>query len=62
MKQINVIAASGVKVPLENQPNVFIGDDKAVTVDDSLYYRRRLSDGDLIVVTETDKPQKRGKK
>ncbi|NVM78903.1 hypothetical protein FHW83_004734 [Duganella sp. SG902] len=47
MSTIEVIATAGVKVPMEDKPNNYITDEGAVTVEDSTYYQRRISDGDL---------------
>lgn len=49
-----VKAAPGVKVPLENQPYTYI-EQEPVEVDDSVYYQRRIADGDLIEVQPTRK-------
>lgn len=49
---MKVKAATGVRVPLENQPHSYITDAQAVEVNDTLYYQRRLADGDLVLVTE----------
>jgi hypothetical protein len=51
MSQIIVKAAPGVRVPYENNPRLYITDDKAVMVEDSYYYRRRIADGDLVYST-----------
>lgn len=45
-----VQARDGIKVPMENKPRTYITDAKAVDVPDTSYYRRRLSDGDLVAV------------
>ncbi|PJG83769.1 DUF2635 domain-containing protein [Caviibacterium pharyngocola] len=54
---MKVKAKDGVKVPLEYQPAAFI-EQEPVEVEESLYYRRRIADGDLIVVKEPRKPVK----
>jgi hypothetical protein len=62
MSKLIVRARSGVKVPLELQPGKFI-DEKAQSVPNSAYYRRRIIDGDLEVlqfVADT-KPVKQNK-
>lgn len=54
-----VKAAPGVKVPLENQPYTYI-EQEPVEVDDSVYYQRRIADGDLIEVQPTRKQRGEG--
>lgn len=49
---MKVKAATGVRVPLENQPHSYITDAQTMEVNDTLYYQRRLADGDLVLVTE----------
>ncbi|OOH87338.1 DUF2635 domain-containing protein [Pasteurellaceae bacterium 15-036681] len=49
---MKVKAAKGVRVPCEEQPYNYITDDVAVEVVDSLYYQRRIVDGDLVIVEE----------
>lgn len=53
---MNVIAAKGLKVPMEGKPNTYIDDTTVVEVIESAYYLRRISDGDLLPFT--DKPAK----
>lgn len=53
---MQVKAAPGIKVPMENKPHDYITDAEAVDVADSAYYQRRISDGDLVEVTA--KPKK----
>ncbi|MEE6030332.1 DUF2635 domain-containing protein [Avibacterium paragallinarum] len=48
---MKVKAAVGIKVPMENQPYHYI-EQEPVEVEDSIYYQRRINDGDLIVVNE----------
>ncbi|ACA32335.1 DUF2635 domain-containing protein [Histophilus somni] len=48
---MKVKAAVGIKVPMENQPYRYI-EQEPVEVEDSIYYQRRINDGDLIVVNE----------
>ncbi len=51
---MKVKAAEGLKVPMEGKPMSYINDVEAVEVpDDSAYYARRISDGDLVEVTNT---------
>jgi hypothetical protein len=47
-----VTAKAGVKVPTEFKPNEYITDADKVEVENSAYYLRRISDGDLIELTE----------
>lgn len=54
-----VKAAPGVKVPLESQPYAYI-EQEPVEVDDSVYYQRRIADGDLIEVQPTRKQRGAG--
>ncbi|WP_419057287.1 hypothetical protein [Kluyvera georgiana] len=54
MTQMKVKAAPGVKVPREENARRYITSDTDVTVEDSAYYRRQISAGDLILVTGTD--------
>lgn len=54
-----VKAAPGVKVPLENQPYAYIGQEP-VDVENTVYYQRRIADGDLIEVQPTRKQRGAG--
>ena len=47
---ITVKAAPGIKVPREDKPTTYIDDTNPVTITPSAYYRRRIADGDLIVL------------
>ncbi|MCT8749583.1 DUF2635 domain-containing protein [Glaesserella parasuis] len=58
--KVKVKAIDGVRVPFENHPHRYI-EHKAVEVDNSIYYQRRIADGDLILVTGVDKPKKESK-
>jgi len=57
---MNLIAAIGLKVPMEGKPHDYITDAKAVVVPDSAYYQRRITDGDLIEVKATVKTTTKG--
>lgn len=46
---LKVKAAKGVRVPYEDSPHRYI-EQEVVEVDNSLYYQRRIADGDLIIV------------
>lgn len=43
-----VVAAPGLKVPLEHDPARYITEHEPVVIDASHYYVRRLADGDLV--------------
>ncbi|MDP2805509.1 MAG: DUF2635 domain-containing protein [Gallionellaceae bacterium] len=45
---MQVKAAAGLKVPMEDKPHDYITDAESVDVPESAYYQRRISDGDLI--------------
>ena len=47
---MKVIAVPGIKVPMEDKPRDYINDTDAVDVPITVYYQRRISDGDLIPV------------
>lgn len=47
---ITVKAVPGVRVPMEGMPRRHITDAKPVAVPDAAYYRRRIADGDLVLV------------
>lgn len=46
---LKVKATKGVRVPVENRPHHYI-EQEVVEVENTLYYQRRIADGDLIVV------------
>lgn len=51
-----VLAAPGILVPKEDKPRDYISDtppdgEAGFTVPDTVYYQRRLIDGDLVEVT-----------
>lgn len=48
---MKVKAVEGVRVPVEGQPHRYI-EQEVVEVENSLYYQRRLADGDLVLVEE----------
>ena len=55
MSFLTVRAAPGLKVPLEDYPRRYIDESSGIVpVADSAYYRRRVTDGDLIEIKETD--------
>lgn len=47
-------AAKGLKVPMEFKPRDYITDDAVFKVEDSAYYARRISDGDLLPAKPED--------
>lgn len=49
---ITIKAAPGTKVPREDKPTTYIADTTPVSVPASAYYRRRIADGDLIVLED----------
>lgn len=49
---MKVKAVNGVRVPMEGQPHQYITDEQTVEVENTLYYQRRLADGDLIQVED----------
>ncbi|WP_439258301.1 DUF2635 domain-containing protein [Lonepinella sp. BR2271] len=55
-----VKAKDGVKVPFENNPAQVI-EQEAVSVADSLYYRRLVQQGDLVIVENVAKTKTSGK-
>jgi hypothetical protein len=59
VETIQVIAAGGVKVPMEHKPRDYITDEKPQTVADSTYYQRRIEDGDLKIYKEVSKKPSR---
>lgn len=58
---LNVKAAQGVRVPVEGRPHQFI-EQEPVQVENTLYYQRRIADGDLIVVKEPKNSKETGAK
>lgn len=45
---MQVVAAPGLKVPMEEDPRKYIDDQTPVVVENTHYYMRRLADGDLV--------------
>jgi hypothetical protein len=52
-----VTAAPGLKVPKEFHTNRYITDAEPVEVIESVYYQRRIDDGDLVVVKPVKEPK-----
>lgn len=48
MNKLTVKAATGVRVPREENPRKYITDESSVTVDATAYYLRQLQAGDLV--------------
>ncbi|MGC4076286.1 MAG: DUF2635 domain-containing protein [Rubrivivax sp.] len=51
---MKVIAAPGLKVPMEHNPRVYIDDQTPVEIEHTHYYVRRLADGDLVEWPDAD--------
>lgn len=49
-----VKAAKGLKVPMEFKPRDYITDDAVFKVEDTAYYARRISDGDLLEASQEE--------
>jgi hypothetical protein len=52
MNTLQVKAAAGLSVPMEDKPRSYITDAEVATIADSTYYQRRLADGDLVLQDE----------
>lgn len=50
---MKVKAKPGVLVPREENPRRYVSDSETLDVAESAYYLRRISDGDLLRVTDT---------
>ncbi len=61
---MKVIAAKGLRCPMEGQPRKYITDSVAVEVPESAYYGRRLRDGSLVreMAGTLDVPENKGGK
>lgn len=51
MDKITVMAKQGTKCPMEGNPREYITGKLKADVPNTAYYRRRLRDGSLILVT-----------
>lgn len=58
-RKMKVKAADGLRVPKEKRVNSYIT-TQLVNVPDTLYYRRLVADGDLIMITENFEENKTG--
>lgn len=47
---MKVKATAGIKVPMEGAPRKYITDAEGQEVPTSAYYRRRVAEGDLVIV------------
>lgn len=56
---MKVKAADGLRVPKEKRVNSYIT-TQLVNVPDTLYYRRLVADGDLIMITKNFEENKTG--
>lgn len=56
MNTLQVKAAAGLSVPMEDKPRTYITDAETVAVADSTYYQRRLADGDLVLQEDQPEP------
>ena len=52
MSKIKVTAADGLRVPTEHNPHEYISQEPVEVDGNSLYYRRMIDDGDLVVVED----------
>ncbi len=57
---MKVLAKPGAKCPMEHKPRAYITDSVPVDVPDSIYYRRLLADGSLILVDTTPAAEQGG--
>ncbi|OOF59293.1 DUF2635 domain-containing protein [Rodentibacter myodis] len=55
---MKVKAKAGVKVPMEYHPFAYI-EQTPVDVEPSVYYQRRIQDGDLVVVSDRSRKQEK---
>lgn len=51
-----VKAAPGLRVPKEDKPREYITEDAPVEVPESVYYLRRLDEGDLVLAQAETTP------
>ncbi|RRW90595.1 DUF2635 domain-containing protein [Pandoraea apista] len=58
---MKVIARQGIKVPKEFAAREYVTDAEAIEVPDTVYYQRRLAEGDLIVQAVADDAKKSAK-
>ena len=58
---MNVIAAKGLKCPMEGKPKTYIPDAAPVDVKASPYYLRLVRDWSLIIETPKEEPKGKGK-
>lgn len=58
---MKVIARGGIKVPMEFAAREYVTHAEAVEVPDTVYYQRRIAEGDLIVQPVADDAKKSAK-
>lgn len=51
MKKINIQVAANVDIPREENPRQHLKAGQKYEVNDSVYYRRRIGDGDAILLS-----------
>jgi hypothetical protein len=56
---IRVIAAAGMRCPMEGRPREYITDGEAVEVPESAYYLRLIADGSLMRAAPGNKKEAR---
>ncbi|MCK3654912.1 hypothetical protein A4G19_03750 [Pasteurellaceae bacterium Macca] len=57
---MKVKAVDGVRVPKEGMAHEYITAHEVVEVENTLYYQRRVADGDLVIVEQAVKKQRKG--
>ena len=51
---MKVLAREDTRCPMEHKPRAYITDSKPVEVPDTGYYKRLVSDGSLVIVSEPE--------
>jgi len=60
---MKVIAAQGLKCPMERNPRQYITDGETVEVPETSYYKRLIADGSLLIAPRAkSSPPGQGKK
>lgn len=59
---MKVIAAKGIKVPMEDKPREYITDAESIDVPESAYYLRRVADQDLLLAKDDAGKTSKGSK
>lgn len=52
---MKVIAAQGLKCPMERNPRQYITDEETVEVKETSYYKRLIADGSLLIAPRAKK-------